>query len=485
MTLGIQFSQRHCAILSIDSSEANYYAQDQVTSQEPGQSYSNDAFSYSRTNPQQTDKNGYGLQDELNEAQYFARDQQQGQYSLSENNTPAHSSAGSDGVSSEQQPGYAEPDNYGAYNIAAAPQQSEFVQPKEKLGFPTNGNTGQQISGPLQYTDYRQQGSEFGNKQGPQQTEFMQPKEILAFPTTLGTGQPNTDYQQRGIDFGIKQGLPGALRETIQPQQTNTLSLQTNTYTNNQQQYVYGERRGNLAIQQPQQQTMFMQPRKNSVFLRRENSIPTHASNILGYVNSPQKSTTESSTWRTTPASNAGTKKDTSDAETQRQINDLQLQIANTTKQIDDLYRSVLNGEKQDEHNMKAMMKNGLNGNIEERLKNTSCDSADIRQFREDIKIEKEVRNRMIKLLAKAKMENERKTKALQAVLKYYHPDQTVLNKLGIPASLKRVILTEKIKLLSKQKRVELARRWNLLKKKHGMRIKKKVRERRTKGLKY
>ena len=463
-------------------------------SQATGQSYRNDAISYSRTNPKQMDRNGY--EDELGEAQYFASDQQQeqrgqlGQYPLSESNNPKHESTGSDYANSQQRPDYGEPDNYGAYGIPAAPQQTEFMQPKEKLAFPTSGSNGQQMSGPLAYTDYQQQASEFENKQGHQQIEFMQPKEKLRFQTSGSTGQQSLsanfglptsgstqeqslsgpsgymDYQQQGSELGNKQGLQGALRENILPQQTGT-------HTNNQQQYVYGERRGNLATQQ-QQQTVFMQPRQNSLFLRRENSIPTHTSNVLGYANNPQKSAPESSTWRTTPTSNAGTKKDTSDAETQRQINDLQLQIANTTKQIDALYQSVLNGEKQDEHNVETAAKSSLNENGEVRLKNTSCDSADIRQFREDIKIEKEVRNRMIKLLAKAKMENERKTKALQAVLKYYHPDQTVLNKLGIPASLKRVILTEKIKLLSKKKRIELARRWNLLKKRHGMHVKKR-----------
>ena len=463
-------------------------------SQATGQSYSNDAISYSRTNPKQMDRNGY--EDDLGEAQYFASDQQQGQleqqgqYPLSESNIPKHDSTGSDYANSQQQPDYGEPDHYGAYGIPTAPQQTEFMQPKEKLAFPTSASNGRQMSGPLAYTDYQQQGYEFENKQGHQQIEFMQPKAKFRFQTSGSTvqqrpsahfGLPTSestqqqslsgpsgymDYQQQGSVFGNKQGLQGALRGNI-------LTQQTGTHNSNQQQYVYGERRGNLATQK--QQTVFMQPRQNSLFLRRENNIPTHTSNVLGYVNNPQKSAPESSTWRTTPASNAGTKKDTSDAETQRQINDLQLQIANTTKQIDALYQSVLNGEKQDEHNVETTAKSGLNEIIEERLKNTSCDSADIRQFREDIKIEKEVRNRMIKLLAKAKMENERKTKALQAVLKYYHPDQTVLNKLGIPASLKRVILTEKIKLLSKKKRIELARRWNQLKKRHGIHEKKKT----------
>eukprot|EP00112_Aurelia_sp_Birch-Aquarium-sp1_P022578 Seg641.1 transcript_id=Seg641.1/GoldUCD/mRNA.D3Y31 product="hypothetical protein" protein_id=Seg641.1/GoldUCD/D3Y31 len=444
------------------SSEANYYGQEQITPQATGQEqitpqatrqgYSNDALSYSRTNPQQIDKNAYGLQDELGDSQYFARGQQQGQqlqYPLSENNIPQHGSTGSEYANNQHRPDYGESDNYGAYGIPTVPQQTEVMQRKEKFAFPTGGNTGQQsLSAPL------------------------------GFPRSGSTGQQSlsaplgyTDYQRRGSEFGNKQGLSGALRENILPQQSNILPQQSNSYRNTQQQYVYGERRGNLATQQ--QQTMFMQPRQKSVFLRRENSIPTHTSNVLGYVNNPQTSAPESSTWRTTAASNAWTKKDTSDAETQRQINDLQLQIANTTKQIDALYQSVLSGAKQDEHNVESMVKSGES--IEERLKNTSCDSADIRQFREDIKIEKEVRNRMIKLLAKAKMENERKTKALQAVLKYYHPNQTVLNKLGIPASLKQVILTEKIKLLSKKKRVELARRWNLLKKKHRIHIKKKT----------
>ncbi|XP_065053351.1 uncharacterized protein LOC135682404 [Rhopilema esculentum] len=158
----------------------------------------------------------------------------------------------------------------------------------------------------------------------------------------------------------------------------------------------------------------------------------------------------------------------------ERQMEDLKVQIVNTTLEIDKLYKSLMVDAKNGSGNKsKAEMAGSsqsidtLNSNrevVEACGQNSKCcNLEEINRLRDNIRTEKEVRNQMIRFLAKAKVENSRISKALEAILRYYRPNEKVLNSLGISTRLKRVILAERIKMLPKSKQKELARRWNHL----------------------
>ena len=157
-------------------------------------------------------------------------------------------------------------------------------------------------------------------------------------------------------------------------------------------------------------------------------------------------------------------------------IERLQAQIMQTAMKIDQLYGSFTDGsygniqsaydsqklnEVREEKPAKVAIQH------EDALCNENCcGSAEVIKLRNKLKLEKGVRDQMIRIIAREKLRNERKTKALQAILLYYHPGEEVLRKLSLPARLKRVIINERIKLLPMDKQVEFARRVKKLRRK-------------------
>ena len=157
-------------------------------------------------------------------------------------------------------------------------------------------------------------------------------------------------------------------------------------------------------------------------------------------------------------------------------IERLQAQIMKTAMKIDQLYGSFTDGgygniqsaydsrklnEVREEKPAKVTIQH------EDALCNENCcGSAEVIKLRNKLKLEKGVRDQMIRIIAREKLRNERKTKALQAILLYYHPGEEVLRKLSLPARLKRVIINERIKLLPMDKQVEFARRVKKLRRK-------------------
>ena len=202
-------------------------------------------------------------------------------------------------------------------------------------------------------------------------------------------------------------------------------------------------------------------------FRRRDYSIP----NLAG---SSSLDTGESNQGKR-DEKHASSESDVKDTDVERQMEDLKVQIVNTTLEIDRLYKSLMVDGKNGLGNKSKAEMAGPSQSIETLNSNRQvveacgqnskcCNLEEINRLKDNIRIEKEVRNQMIRFLAKAKMENIRISKALEAILRYYRPDEKVLNSLGISTRLKRVILAERIKMLPKSKRKELAKRWNHLK---------------------
>ena len=154
------------------------------------------------------------------------------------------------------------------------------------------------------------------------------------------------------------------------------------------------------------------------------------------------------------------------------EITKLQAQIRKTTIAVDQLYEPFTNYKDNHIHNAnndgskqlsaverKMSTKNALYTTWNEKTGNNCCGSAEVMNLRSKLSLERSVRNQMIRILAREKLRNERKTKALQAILRYYHPDKEVLRQLSLPMRLKKVIIAERIKMLPIGKQVELARR--------------------------
>ena len=177
---------------------------------------------------------------------------------------------------------------------------------------------------------------------------------------------------------------------------------------------------------------------------------------------------------------NTESKRGGKDSTLQTKMQKLQSQIFKTTMEIDSLYKSFSNKSDSTEVKNGNSMKNENNREQEGKksMKNmigdkdvlcsaktaNSCCNEEVARLRNQLKLERGVRNQMIRILARERLENERKTKALQAVLKYYHPDNEILKKLSLPTRLKRVIIAERIKLLPIDKQMEFARRLKKLK---------------------
>ena len=152
-------------------------------------------------------------------------------------------------------------------------------------------------------------------------------------------------------------------------------------------------------------------------------------------------------------------------------IERLQAQIMKTTMEINQLYGSYADAKsdqiKYNTHNnTKSNVAKGSKpakkvnqGLCNEKIGKHCCESDEVMNLRGKLKLERSVRNEMIRILAREKLKNERKTKALRALVRYYHPDQNVLRQLKLPSRLKRVIIVERIKSLSADKQVEFARR--------------------------
>ena len=160
----------------------------------------------------------------------------------------------------------------------------------------------------------------------------------------------------------------------------------------------------------------------------------------------------------------------------QGDIERLQAQIMKTAMKIDQLYGSSTDANAANTQSTYESQK--LNDVREEKplkiaiqhedalCNENCCGSAEVIKLRNKLKLEKGVRDQMIRIIAREKLRNERKTKALQAILLYYHPGEEVLRKLSLSARLKRVIINERIKLLPIEKQVEFARRVKKLRKK-------------------
>ena len=153
------------------------------------------------------------------------------------------------------------------------------------------------------------------------------------------------------------------------------------------------------------------------------------------------------------------------------EITKLRAEIRKTTMEIDQLNESYTNKKDNQIHKTnndskqldaverKKSTKDAVYTLCNENTGGKCCGSADVMNLRSKLSLERSVRNHMIRILAREKLRNERKTKALQALLRYYHPDKDVLRQLSLPMRLKRVILAERIKILPIDKQVELARR--------------------------
>lgn len=158
----------------------------------------------------------------------------------------------------------------------------------------------------------------------------------------------------------------------------------------------------------------------------------------------------------------------------ENQMERLKAQIKKTTLEIDRLYESVGNASTgsinvtETAQNETASIKekdNQTNNTVIKKIGDQLCygnncgNSLEVTNLRNRLKLERSVRSHMVRILALEKLENERKTKVLRAILKYYHPDNKILKQLNLPTRLKRLIIAERIKLLPMEKQIEFARR--------------------------
>lgn len=235
--------------------------------------------------------------------------------------------------------------------------------------------------------------------------------------------------------------------------------------------------------------------KKEKGFKRRDFAIPNSISS------------TSPSNGETAGKSNEGNKKRTDeDSSLQTQMKRLQTQITKTTLEIDQLYRSVSSNNtsenidvvsdrgaeisKEDDaastHAKETVSthdrgrETGKNviktkGACDENAGEDCCRSAELMRVRNELKLEKGVRAQMIRVLVKEKLENEKKTKVLRAILKYYHPGNEVLKAIDLSERLKRVIIAERVKLLPTDKQMEFAHKIQQLRKNRKMAKKARV----------
>ncbi len=161
-------------------------------------------------------------------------------------------------------------------------------------------------------------------------------------------------------------------------------------------------------------------------------------------------------------------RKNTEDDETKRrpadELRELKKKISETTKEILALYKSPISSEGIPRNNEQqgkpfvAQSKSDL-------IKKLGKTHQSIENLKNRLKIEGEVRRQMIRYLAREKLENKMKSKALDALLEYFHPNNSVLQDINVSDNVKRVIIKERISMLSKQKKHEFEKRLKSLKK--------------------
>ena len=152
--------------------------------------------------------------------------------------------------------------------------------------------------------------------------------------------------------------------------------------------------------------------------------------------------------------------KGTSDGEDSGELRDLKSQIAETSKEIDNVYSKIKAEQLIEKNKVKEDPSNyDLSGMKRKQLEHTLKESfKQIKDLREQLHIERQVRKSMRKYLINGQIESSKNAKALEAILKYFRISSAELEKLKLPHVIKKVIIKARIKLLPSRQKLRLAK---------------------------